>query len=87
MEKKKLLKKSHCVFFPFTNDFLGTLCECQSHYAHFYGCGVLNLPVIPGPAFVSLQYSMKHFWASNVVQRPFVQTNLLKTVSNTVAFC
>lgn len=35
------------------------------------------------PAFVSLQYSVKHFLASNVVQWPFVQTNLLKTVSNT----
>lgn len=41
-------KKKKSVFFPFTNDFVGTLCECQSHYAHFCGCGVLNLPVIPG---------------------------------------
>lgn len=40
--------KKKSVFFPFTNEFVGTLCECQSHYAHFCGCGVLNLPVIPG---------------------------------------
>lgn len=46
--KKKLLKILSWCLFPFTNDFVGTLCECQSHYAHFCGCGVLNLPVIPG---------------------------------------